>query len=337
MGRVLPAIGLYFLSPLVGEFLLGNIPITARISLPALLAASLLYGGGALLIREVVRRAGYGWPTMIMFALAYGVIEESFATMTLFNPHWQGHSVLDYGYISAVGISPPWTLFVLGLHTIWSISVPIAIIETLAGSHRQTPWLGNIGLSIAIVLYVLGILVVLLDSISKGFVVSVSQFVGAGIATIVIVVSGILLGRLRLASRTGRAPAPWLVGIVSLVAGSLFLLIYAADPGGLSGWLAGINLPPWLAVVLYLVLFIGMSVLVSYWSHFPDWSQAHHLALAGGALLAYAWHAFPWASLIPGIDNVVDLASNTILAIGAIVLLMFAALQLKKEKSKEAM
>jgi hypothetical protein len=71
--RVAPALGLFFLSPLVGEFLLGNVSIDA---LPIGLTMAPMYGGGAVLIREVARRAGKGWPTMILLALAFGAIEE---------------------------------------------------------------------------------------------------------------------------------------------------------------------------------------------------------------------------------------------------------------------
>ena len=61
MKRVWPAIGLFFLAPLVAEFLLGDLPINL---LGALLVLAPLYGGGALLIREVVRRTGGGWPNI---------------------------------------------------------------------------------------------------------------------------------------------------------------------------------------------------------------------------------------------------------------------------------
>ena len=49
MRRLLPALGLFLLSPLVAEFLLGNLAIT---SLSALVVLAPLYGGGALLVRE---------------------------------------------------------------------------------------------------------------------------------------------------------------------------------------------------------------------------------------------------------------------------------------------
>ena len=47
---IAPAIGLFFVAPLVAEYLLGDIPIK-MLGVLAILAP--LYGGGALLIREV--------------------------------------------------------------------------------------------------------------------------------------------------------------------------------------------------------------------------------------------------------------------------------------------
>jgi len=78
--HLLPALGLFLLAPLVGEFLLGNLSIT---SLSFLLLLAPLYGGGALLIRESGRRWGLGWPGMIVLCFAYGLIEEAFVTQSL--------------------------------------------------------------------------------------------------------------------------------------------------------------------------------------------------------------------------------------------------------------
>ena len=85
MRRVLPAVTLFFVAPLVAEFLLGNLPLKL---LGALVMLGPLYGGGALLIRELVRRSGRGWPSILMLAFAYAVIEEAFTTQTLFNPDY---------------------------------------------------------------------------------------------------------------------------------------------------------------------------------------------------------------------------------------------------------
>ena len=70
MRRLLPALGLFFLAPLIAEFLLGNLPITM---LGSLVVLAPLYGGGALLIREVARRTGRGWASIVVLALAYGI------------------------------------------------------------------------------------------------------------------------------------------------------------------------------------------------------------------------------------------------------------------------
>ena len=135
MRRVAPAIVLFFLAPWVAEFLLGDFPITW---LPLILVLAGMYGGGALLIREVARRTGRGWPTIVLLALAYGVLEEGVTTMSLFNPGYVGAHLLDQGYLPALGIAVPWTIFVLGLHTVWSISVPIALVEQ-GTRRRATP------------------------------------------------------------------------------------------------------------------------------------------------------------------------------------------------------
>src|SRR4051812_25475110 len=85
MRRLLPAVGLFFLAPVVAEFLLGDFPITY---VAALLLLAPLYGGGPLFTRETPRRTGRGRPTMAVLALAYGVFEEGIATQSLFNPEY---------------------------------------------------------------------------------------------------------------------------------------------------------------------------------------------------------------------------------------------------------
>lgn len=150
--RILPALGLLVLAPLVGEYLLGNIAIDA---LPMIIGLIPLYGGGALLIREVARRWRLGWPGIILLGLAYAVIEEGLLTQSLFDPDYVGLRLLDYGFIPALGIGAYWTVFVLAIHGVWSIAVPISIVE--AGSRRpDTPWLGKVGLTVSAVLFLLG-------------------------------------------------------------------------------------------------------------------------------------------------------------------------------------
>src|SRR5262245_33344813 len=98
--RVAPALLLLPLAPIVAEFLLGDFSIRQIGLVVALLP---LYGGGALLIREVARRAGRGWPTIVLLGIAYAVLEEAFLTQSLFNPNYVGQRLLDYGYVAWLG------------------------------------------------------------------------------------------------------------------------------------------------------------------------------------------------------------------------------------------
>ena len=93
MWRRLPAVlSLFILSPLIAEYLLGSMPMSMIAILPVMAA---MYGSGAVLIREVVRRTGRGWPSMILLAIAYGLIEEGFVTQSLFNPNYLHLRLLD--------------------------------------------------------------------------------------------------------------------------------------------------------------------------------------------------------------------------------------------------
>ncbi len=65
---VLAALTLFFIAPLVAEFLLGDFPITF---LSPLILMTPFYGGGALLIRELTRRTGRGWPAILLLGCAY--------------------------------------------------------------------------------------------------------------------------------------------------------------------------------------------------------------------------------------------------------------------------
>ena len=127
--RSIPAaVTLFFLAPIVAEFLLGDFPATW---LPLLIILAPMYGGGALLIRELTRRAGRGWPTILLLGVAYAIVEEAFTTQSLFNTHYLGMHLLTHAWIPSLGISAWWTLFMLNVHPFWSIGVSIALAEGL--------------------------------------------------------------------------------------------------------------------------------------------------------------------------------------------------------------
>ena len=323
MRHLLPALGLFLLAPLVAEFLLGNLPITA---LAALVLLAPLYGGGAVLIREAVRHTGRGWPSILILALAYGVLEEGIATMSLFNPNYVGLRLLDNGYIPQLGIGGPWTVLVLTLHVVWSISVPIATVEALVPPRRTTPWLGRLGLALTALLFLAGVAAMTALSIFQSqFVASIPQLVAsvlvaAGLATVALVVVRPRAETHR--APAGEAPSPWLVGTAAFVVSSAFKLL-------------PLDWSPWLYVSLALGLALLAVVGVRNWSRRRGWGDAHRLALAAGPLLTYAWTAFPQPPVLPATPTE-DLIGNAVFAIGALVLIGVAALRLRHQPAGAA-
>ena len=157
MKRAAPVLALLLLAPWVGEFLLGNISVR---QLPALLILALLYGCGALLIREVTRRTSRGWPTILLLGAAYGVIEAGIVDQSMFNPSFEGWDFQALTPLPGLGISAwyAWA-FVIG-HSVWSIAIPIALVELLFPDRGRTPWLGRVGLALTAVGYLAGCVVV---------------------------------------------------------------------------------------------------------------------------------------------------------------------------------
>lgn len=343
--RFWPAIGLFFLSPLVAEYLLGNLPITA---LYALVGLACLYGGGAVLIRELVRRRGWGYPSLVLLALAYAILEEGVTTQSLFNPNYVGQRLLDPGYIHFLGMGAPWTLFVLTLHTVWSIAVPIVLVEAASKRPRER-WLGRIGLGVVGVFFLVGVVgTTVIQLENDPFVASAGQFVGVAVVLVVLIViaawlggragqavggrpvrarvragvpgrppervSGRAAGRvLEPAARRvpGRVPGVWVVGGGALVVCSGFMVVSDLD---LSGW--------WTAAI-YLGGWVASVWVVRYWSRHALWSPRQVLALATGALLTYAWHGFPETPVLEA-SKTADLVGNGIFAGLALVLLVVA-------------
>ncbi|MEO3789543.1 hypothetical protein ABGB14_04990 [Nonomuraea sp. B10E15] len=316
--RIAPALGLFLLSPLIGEFLLGNLPVTMLV---ALITLAPLYGGGALLVRELARRRGAGWPGIVLLAIAYGLVEEGLATRSLFDPGYAGMDLVSYAWIPGLEVSAWWVSFVLGgVHAVGSICVPIAIMESYVPARATEPWLRLPGLVTAGLLFVCGAVAAALFD-PAAYEPSIAQ------AAAVVVLAGLLvLLALRRRGRAvgaqvlaqGRAPGPWPVLGFSLAAGAVF-------------WLAALaldTLGAWPVVAVNLAVYATVCTLVTRWSGRHGWGPVQTFALAAGGVLTYAWHGFPQPPAVP-VEPAIDLAGNTVFALAAVALLAVAAARLR--------
>lgn len=312
--RLGPVFGLFLLAPFVGEFLLGNLTV-GELGLGMVLAP--MYGCGAVLVRELGRRSGGGWPTIALLAVAYALIEEGPVDQLLWNDSYAGHNYLaGDSYLPALGMSVELTQNIVALHAVWSICVPIAIVETFVPDRRTRPWLGRTGLAVVAVLYVLGAFLVFLGNYSEEhFIASPAQLVGITVVIVALVALAFGLRSRRLPRVAGRAPSPWSVGAFALAATGIYwgpAVLVTAD------WYEWIGVAMW-----FFVATLGIG-LVSRWSRQEGWDQRHGFALAAGATLTYVWTAFPLRPESGG-SLTTDLVSNTVFGAAAIAILVLAA------------
>jgi hypothetical protein len=288
MRQRLPALVLVFMAPLVAELLAGTTPLGQPLVLAFLLPIYLpLYGAGALLIRELVGRSGRGWASILLLGAAYGLIEEGFASQSLFNPtlyhaaEW-GARILD--------INGVFTESVLIVHAVWSAAIPILLTELLFPDQCATPYLGRFGLVVTSICYALGVALLWLIarvSFAAGYeapllLPGLALLTALVLAMIALVVLPKKLPRPKLRIN---APHPWAVFLVISISG----LIWQGVCWSL--WHIQPLFSAWPLVLVpalgSLLIAGGVAWLVGRWSQAQDWSTLHLLALASGAVICH--------------------------------------------------
>ena len=255
----------------------GNILVGVRIDLQT--TDSPL--GTILLIREVVRRRNRGWLSIILFGLAYAIFEEGFLTQSLFNPDYmQMHlHLLSPAYISPLRMGGWWTLWMLNVHAVWSIATPIALVESCWVKGAKAPWLSPFGLGLVSVLFAAGCIMTASFTSSKDhFTALPIQFIGAGAACALLILSAMVFPRKRSTLKTRPVPKEWICGLFALALGSVALCAPSSW-----GWGA--------VAVLWICDLVAFGAVITF-TRYPEWSAGQKLALAAGAALAYGWHAF---------------------------------------------
>jgi len=304
--RVWPAIlTLYLLAPITGELLsLNTPPLTFLLNPGTFIFEPALYGSGALLIREIARRRGLGWPGILLLGAAYGVVEEGVFIQTWFIPS----GVDTYG--RAFSVNWVWAMGLTVFHAVFSIAIPILLTESIFPQVADRPWLGRAGR------WLFGVwfgFTVVFGAVAYGFFlhrsVGYSHPPGAYVVAIVAALAFALAGlRMRPAKPVALAatppatpiPAPsprrppglWALRIV----GFFGTVAYLAAFYGLGAW----RVP----APLVIVALAGVVALVAWrvvrWSARRGWGAPQRLALGSGALAVWlAITPVAWATGLP--------------------------------------
>lgn len=274
-------VGLLLLAPVCAEYLSAYDTSTG--DLGALVAGFLvlapLYGAPALLIREVGRRSGLGWPGLLLLAAAFGVLQAGLVDQSVFADDYRSiadwPALWDPTYVPGLDLSAYAAVaFVLG-HVVFSFSAPILLVEELSG-RRAEPWLRTRGIVAAALAYVAAAALVLVDHVGvEGWQLSGPQLVG-----VLVVTGALVLAAFRVRRPTGQpvpggVPSPWLL----LAAGVALEL-------GLSWSLV------WTVLAPFCVALVALGVALHRWGRRAGWSVEHALLLVGGALTTQALGGF---------------------------------------------
>ena len=278
-----PAITLILIAPLVAEILPGSAPISRPGLLPFLV---LIYGPGALLIRDVVRSRGGGWTSILLLGAAYGLVEEGIALQSLFNPvQYQASAWGRIGSFNAV-----YAEAAIPIHAIWSAAVPILLTDLCFPESRRRPYLGRIGRLVTACWYGAGVVMLSLlarYSIAPDYRAAPLMIRACAAAALLLVVLAFVLPEADAYGRSaGKAPGPALLMFLAAVVGFLWHAIVAAlwriQPA--PGHWPAMLVPMTGAAVLIAAAFEYLRRATST----PAWSDRHWLALAAGLVIAHS-------------------------------------------------
>jgi hypothetical protein len=218
--RYAPVVTLFLLSPFVGEVLFGAVPLSR---LPfGLLGLVGLYGGGAVLVRELARSRRLGDSWTVLLGLAYGILEEGPVVQSLFDRHFRGLDFLGF-YGHWAGVSWVWALFIVPYHAMFSIAIPILLTDLIFDERRDDRWLGPSGVLVVLAIFLANAL--LLAVLHTGLFTARAPVTSiAANAAALLIVAAIVAAAFKAKPGppppAGRAPVrPWRLRLAALAAG----------------------------------------------------------------------------------------------------------------------
>jgi len=267
-----PAVVLLFLSPVIGELLSGSAPPAEFFNPLGFVMLAILYGGGAILVRESTHRWGKGWPTLLILGAAYGIAEEGLMCKSFFDPNWMDLGPLG-SYGRWMGVNWVWALELTIYHCVFSIAIPILLVGILFPARRRQAWVGKGKLWVIFILWAVNAAFIFFF-ISKyrppfvHYLVTMAVTVGLCILAwrMPIPVSG---------EKKKAVRAFWFlpVGFVGTIA--LFFLVWVVPKTGIH---------PLFTILLMVGLAVVIGWMVFRMSGDAGWSARHQLALVSGAL-----------------------------------------------------
>ncbi len=326
LSRIAPAILLMLLAPLLTEVLPGATRFGALVYvLPIEIA---VWGGGAVLIRELIRRNGLGWQALLLLALVLSIAEECLIQQTSLAPLVIKLKGVEYARWA--GVNYVYLLWALAYESVLVVMLPVLLTELLFPDRREQGWLSRTGGAIVALFFAIGCLFAWFSwtQIARVKVFHLPPYpppLAAVLAALgaMAVLAFLALGPWRRAFTPARAkqpPSPWLVALCgiawSAVLYAMVLLAFGIAP----------QIPPAVPISGWIVAVAAALGVLPHWTAHPDWRPAHRYALIFGVVgsaMAVSFVGFIGAAPV---DLWFKVATNLV----AVALLLWLCLSLRR-------
>ena len=277
-----PIWALILLAPFIAEVLSGSTRLNI---LFVYIPEVMIWGVGALLCRELVRRWRAGGTSLLLLGLALSVAEEFLIQQTSIAPIPFAGAHADYG--RTWGVNLVYLLFMLGFESVWVVVVPVQVTELMFPKRSREPWLRMRWIIVCCVVFLLGC-----RGAWYGWTQQARPRLGAaayhppaallmvGIASIVGLIGLAYLLRGQAAEEDSRRTAPaWVAGVTAFVTGLgwFFIITQIFIPKPVQ--------PYWLVVLMGIGWALVTFALFTAWASRWGWSTLHRYSAALGATL----------------------------------------------------
>jgi hypothetical protein len=310
---------LLLLAPFIAELLSGS---TRTSILFVFIPEVMVWGVGALLCRELVRRWRAGGTSLLLLGLGLSIAEEFIIQQTSLAPLPFPGSHPDYGRMW--GMNLVYFLFMLGYESVWVVVVPVQVTELFFPRWAGQPWLRKRGAIAASVVFLIGSRIAWYGWTQQArprmhaaayhpplAMIVLGLLVIGGLVALAYLVRG--FGRQSPENRQWAIPA-WLAGLIAFAMGAAWFELIAQNfvPNPVE--------PFWIAIAAGGAWAAAAFVLFVWWSSRPAWGRGHRFAAATGATLACM--AGPYATIAtwPKIDSVGEAIFDALALMGFVLL-----------------
>lgn len=331
LSRIAPAILLMLLAPLLTEVLPGATRFSSIFVLPIEIA---VWGGGAVLIRELIRRnGGLGWRNLLLLALVLAIAEECLIQQTSLAPVVIKLKGVEYA--RWMGVNYVYLLWAIAYESVLVVMLPVLLAELIFPDRREEAWLSKTGGAIVTLFFALGCFLAWFSwtQIARVKVFHLPPYTPPLAAVLVAVGAMAVLAFLALGpqrkayapARPKQPPSPWLIALCGILWSALLygmvLLAFGIAP----------QVPPAVAVGGWVIAVAVALGVLPHWTAHPDWSPAHRYALIFGVVGSAMTVSFAGFIGAAPADLYFKVATNAI----AVALLVWLGLSLRRSASAQ--